>query len=149
MQGRRDHGLVLQQSVPGRPLSSAQACKCNDSVIVHCCSLRDCRVCGRLLSPPAPAGVGRATAADGRLRGPSSPPLLLRYRHAAAVTASDGAGRSGEREVRRRRRAGGIPLPSCRHRRCRRMFLKIAWSSIRGEEFCSHSTIQGISFDRS
>ena len=95
MQGRRDHGLVLQQSVPGRPLSSAQACKCNDSVIVHCCSLRDCRVCGRLLSPPAPAGVGRATAADGRLRGPSSPPLLLRYRHAAAVTASDGAGRSG------------------------------------------------------
>ena len=40
--------------------------------------------------PPAPAGKGRATAADGRLRAPSPPTLLLRYRRAAAVITSGG-----------------------------------------------------------
>ena len=39
-------------------------------------------MCSRPLPPSATAGAGSATAADGRLRAPSPPRLLLRYRRA-------------------------------------------------------------------
>ena len=42
MQGRRNHGLVLQQGVPGRPLSSAQA------------RMRRCMICAAAVAAPSP-----------------------------------------------------------------------------------------------
>ena len=60
---------------------------------MHCCSLSQCRVRGRPPPPsPAPAVAGHATAADGRLRSPSRPPLVLRYCQ-STVIASCRAGR--------------------------------------------------------
>ena len=88
MQGRGDLGLVLQQGVPGQPLSSVQARM-----------LRSGRLHAQI-PPPERLQTG-ASVADGCLRAPSraaityGQTLLLRYRRCAAAIASGGAEQGG------------------------------------------------------